>query len=166
MNVQENLAINFLLIALCLEKSHIWKDSGSWDMSQHALGQGDSRIYKSTISPEQNDKKSWFFACWYKFIEIKSWLESIGLDMVINGCAHLSCRTQKLAISHEEINGINLFLMRWYKFRKALMIGPPIYRGPYKINIVCPSVSLSIHQLSIFPWNMSLVFSDFWHDGR
>ena len=30
-------------------------------MVQSALGQLDSRIFKSTISVEQNDEKAWFF---------------------------------------------------------------------------------------------------------
>ena len=32
-------------------------------MDQNALGQSDCRIFQSTISPEQNDWKAWFFAC-------------------------------------------------------------------------------------------------------
>ena len=58
-------------------------------MAQNDLGQSDCRIFKSNISLEQNDEKAWFFACWYKFIEIKSWLENIGVGMVINGCGTL-----------------------------------------------------------------------------
>ena len=37
-----------------------------------------------------------------------------------------------------------------------------ILRGSYKIIAVC----LSIHQCSIFLRNESLVFSDFWYDGK
>ena len=50
--------------------------------------------------PEQNDKKTWFSACWYKFIEIKNWLKNIRVDVVINGCAHSGRRALKLAVSH------------------------------------------------------------------
>ena len=74
-------------------------------------------------------KKPDFFACWYKFIEIKSWLKNTGVDVVINGCAHSGRRALKLAVSHEEVNGITWFLVCWYKFRKAykvaLIIWPP-----------------------------------------
>ena len=42
-------------------------------MDQNALGKSDYRIFKSTVSVEENDEKAWFFACWYKFMEIKSW---------------------------------------------------------------------------------------------
>ena len=85
--------------------------------------------FLNQISLEQNDEKAWFFACWYKFIEIKSWLKNTGVDVVINGCAHSGRRALKLAVSHEEVNGITWFLVCWYKFRKAykvaLIIWPP-----------------------------------------
>ena len=38
---------------------------------------------------------------------------------VRNGCAHSGCRNLKLAGSYKEINGINWFLVFWYKFRKV-----------------------------------------------
>ena len=44
-------------------------------MEQYPLDQSDCRIFKSTISIEQNDERGWFFACWYKCTEIKSWLK-------------------------------------------------------------------------------------------
>ena len=54
-----------------------------WDMGQTTLGQSDCWIFKSTMSLEQNDEKGWFFACWYKFIAIKSWLKNIRVSVVI-----------------------------------------------------------------------------------
>ena len=87
-------------------------------MCQNVIGQS-CMIFKSTISLEQNYEKVWFFVCWYKFTEIKSWLKNIGMGMFINGCNHCGCRNLKLAVSHKEINKINLFLMFWHKFRKA-----------------------------------------------
>ena len=47
-------------------------------MGQNPLVQSDCRILKSTLSLEQNDEKAWFFASWYRFMETKSWLKSIG----------------------------------------------------------------------------------------
>ena len=76
-------------------------------MDQNALSQSHRRIFKLTISLEQNDKKSWLFACWYRFIEIKSWLKSIWVDLVRIGCGHSGLRALKLAVSQEGINGIN-----------------------------------------------------------
>ena len=38
--------LKFIFIAVCLDKSHVWENSGSWDMGQNAL---------LTISPEKND---------------------------------------------------------------------------------------------------------------
>ena len=109
----------FILSTVFLHKPHVWEKSGSWDMDQNALGQSDCRIFKSTISLEQNNQKAWFLACWYKFMEIKIWLKIIGVDMVKNGCGQLGHRTLKLAVTQEGNNGINWFLMCLYKFRKA-----------------------------------------------
>ena len=54
--------------------------------------------------------KSLFFACQYKFIEIKSLLETTGMDEIKNGCDHSGYKTLKLAaISQERINRLNLF---------------------------------------------------------
>ena len=108
---------------------------------ENVHGQSDGRIFKSSISLEQNDEKDWFFACWYKFIEI----------VVINGCAHCGHRILKLTVSHEEINGINWFLVCWYtgKLKVTLIVVPLLYEGSYKIAVVCLS---SCH--------------DFWHNGR
>ena len=65
--------------------------------------------FLNQISLEQNNEEAWFFACWYKFIEIKSWLKNTGVDVVINGGAHSGRRTLQLAVSHKEIHGVNWF---------------------------------------------------------
>ena len=57
---------------------YIWEKSDSWDMAQNTLGQSECRIPKSTISLELSDEISWFFACCYKFMEIKSWSIILG----------------------------------------------------------------------------------------
>ena len=64
-------------------------------MGQNALGQSDYRIFKSTISLEQNDEKAWFFAYWYRFMENRSWLKNIGVAVVKNECGHSGVRTLK-----------------------------------------------------------------------
>ena len=81
-----------------------------------------------------------FFFCMLIEIHVD---KNIGVGKVINGCAQSDCRTQKLAVSHQEIKGINWFFMCWYKLRKlemTLLIGFLPYRGSYKINIVCLAV--------------------------
>ena len=95
----------------------ILENFGSWDMCQNVLGQSDCWIFKSTIFLEENYK--FFFACWYKFIKIKSWFKNIGMSLVVNGCPHSGCRNLKLAVSHKDINGINWVSVFWYKLRKA-----------------------------------------------
>ena len=56
-------------------------------------------------------KKTDFFACWYRLMEIKSWLQNIGVDMVNNGCGHSGLRTLKLTLSQKGTTGINWFLV-------------------------------------------------------
>ena len=35
------------VIVVCVNKFHIWENSGSWDMAQNALGQSDCGIFQS-----------------------------------------------------------------------------------------------------------------------
>ena len=79
-------------------------------MGQNALGQSDFMIFKSNLSLEQSDEKVWFFACWYRFMEIKSWLENIGEGIVKNACDHCGLRTQQQVVFQK---GINWFLVCW-----------------------------------------------------
>ena len=80
---------SFILFAVFLHESHIWEKSGSWDMGQNALGQSDYGIFKSTRSLEQNDENAWFFACWYRFMQNRSWLKNNGVGMVKTGVVTL-----------------------------------------------------------------------------
>ena len=53
-------------------------------MGQNALDQSFCVIFSNNfpaISLEQIDKMAWNFACWYKFMAIKSWLKNIGMGM-------------------------------------------------------------------------------------
>ena len=103
----------FILFAVFLHYSCTWEKSGSWNMGQNAVGRSDYRIFKLTISSEHKDEKDWFFACWYRLMEIKSWLKKIGWAWSENGCDHSSQRTLKLAVSQKRISGINCFLVCW-----------------------------------------------------
>ena len=79
-------------------------------MGQNAFGQSDYMIFKSTISLEQNDEKARIFACWYIFIESRSWLKNIGVCIFKNGCGHFVLRTIKLAVCQQKMNEINWFM--------------------------------------------------------
>ena len=68
-------------------------------MCQNVLSQSDYRIFKLTISLEQNDEKAWFFAFYYILIEIESWLKNAGVGIVRNRCGQSGLRTLKLAVS-------------------------------------------------------------------
>ena len=71
--------------------------------------------------------------------------------MVINGFIYSGGRTLKSAVSHEELNGINWFLLCWYKFRKTLSYfntWTPILRCVLQndcyLSVRLPAVCLSV----------------------
>ena len=59
------------------------------------------------FSLRPNDGKAWFSACWYKFMEIKSWSKIVRVGVLKNECDHSGQRTIELAVSQEGINGTN-----------------------------------------------------------
>ena len=65
-------------------------------MGQNTLGESDCSTFNSSVSLEQNDERDWFFACWYKFMRIKSWLKNVAMGMVKNECDFSGHRTLKL----------------------------------------------------------------------
>ena len=128
MNLLENLVNNvfwiwslrkFYIFCCILAQISYLEKSGSWDMGKNVFGQSDCRIFKSTVSLEENNERAYFFACWYIFMEIKSSLENIEVGMVKNRCGHSGHRTLNLPVSQEGINGINWVLVWWWNFRKV-----------------------------------------------
>ena len=83
------------------------------DMGKNVLCQSDCRISKSTLSLKQNNERVWFFARSYIFMEIRSWLKNIEVDMVKHGCGHFGYRTQTLTVSQEGIDRINWLFVCW-----------------------------------------------------
>ena len=69
-----------MLIDVFLHGSHTWEKSGSWDMGQNALSPSDCRIFKLTVSLEQNDEKAWFL-----HVDVDSW--KLKVDQKILGWA-------------------------------------------------------------------------------
>ena len=82
-----------MLFPVFLDKSYILEKFSAWDIGQNALVQSDCMNVKSTMSLKQKDEKAWFFACLYKFMEIKSGLKNIGVGVVKKGCVHSCHRT-------------------------------------------------------------------------
>ena len=83
------LSWKFILFAVLLHKCHIYEKSDSCDIA-------------------------WFWACWYKFMKIKSWLKNTWVDMVKNGCDHPGYGALKLAVSREWIDWIkSCFVWRY-----------------------------------------------------
>ena len=118
-----------------LHKSYIWEKSCSWDIDQNALSPSDYMIFKWTISPEQieqiwsQDSKftvcqkwtegiNWFFACWYKFMQIKRWFKILRTGLMKNGCGQSCGRALNLTVFEGWIDEINWFFACWYRFTK------------------------------------------------
>ena len=85
-------------------------------MDQNPLAQSDCRTFQSIIYIENNEI-AWFFACWYEFMNVESWLKNIEVGVVKNECGFCGNRTLKLAISQEGNNEINRYWLCLYKFR-------------------------------------------------
>ena len=101
-----------------LHSSHIWEKSGSWDIDQKALDQSAGRIFKSTISLEQNDDIARFFTCQYKFMKIKCWLKNFWVGMVKNRCDHFGQGIQRSSVSQKQTDRVTWFLHADTNLRK------------------------------------------------
>ena len=98
LNLLENLVINFFWIRsivkvyiICCILAQIPYLGKIWFLRYGPKYSLPIRLqdFKSTISLEQNDAKAWFFACWYRLMEIRSWLKNIGVGMVKMGVTTL-----------------------------------------------------------------------------
>ena len=57
-----------------------------------------------------------YFACWYKFMEVKISLKILGVGVVKNGCGQSYVGTPKLTRSEEWTNRIDWFFACWCRF--------------------------------------------------
>ena len=73
-------------------------------------GQSGFWTLKLPVSEEWIHGINWFFACWYKFIQIKRCLKIFGVGMAKNRCGQCGDRTLKLTVPKEWTNGITNFL--------------------------------------------------------
>ena len=118
---------------LCSCTNPILEKSCSWDIGQNALSQSDCMIFKWLISLEQIEQiwfldskislsQEWthrincFFTFWYKFMQIKRWLNILWVGMVKNRCGQLCDRTQKLTVFEEWTDWLNWIFACWYRF--------------------------------------------------
>ena len=93
------------------------------------------------MSPQQINEIAWFFACWYKFTEIKSWSKTFWMGMVRNGCGQVSHGTGMLAVLQEWIDGMNWFFACWCKYRKA-----KIYFNDFSFGLVKNGHGYLVHE--------------------
>ena len=111
--------VKVYIICCNLQKSHIWEKSDSWDMGQNALGQSYYRIFKSNCISWAKLWKSLIFCMFIQIHQNYKLIENYWNGLVKNGCGYSVLRTLKLVVCQGEMNGINWFLVCWYKFRKA-----------------------------------------------
>ena len=133
LNLKRNLVINIItwicsitkiyivwcvpVQMLCLEKCYFW------DMVQNAPSQCNCKIFKSTVSQEQIDVTDSFFACYYKFMKIKSWLKIYWSGMFT--CSLFWISVTWLISSKT----LNRFISIWhFGHRTVLFSGDDIYQ--------------------------------------
>ena len=115
-NIHWIWSIMKIYICSILAQSLYWEKSCSWDIDQNALSQSDCRVFKSTIPREQIYETVSFFACFCKFLKIKSWLKLFWLGMVKSRCNQSGLWTLKVIVSGEWTDRINWCFACWYKF--------------------------------------------------
>ena len=64
------MKVYITITAVCLNKFHIWENSGSWDMAHNALGQSglqdfsiNCRTLKLAVSHKEINEINWFLVC-------------------------------------------------------------------------------------------------------
>ena len=74
---------------------------------------------KSALFQEWSDGLSRFWACRYKFKEVKKSFNNFWVGVVKNGHGFLCHRVLKSALSQEYMDELSWFFACWNKFRKA-----------------------------------------------
>ena len=70
-----------------------------------------------TVSEEWADGINWFFACWYKFMQIKRCLKIFGVGMVKNRCGQSGDGTLKWTVSKKWITHFLHVDTDWQKLK-------------------------------------------------
>ena len=129
LNVSEILVINFFWIwsiikvyFICCILAHIPFLEKIWFLRYRPICSQPIRLqdFKINYISRTNWQKAWIFVCWYRFMTWK--LELIKKYWGVCGqkwCSHSVLRALKFAVCRGGMNGINCFLVCWYKFRKA-----------------------------------------------
>ena len=73
---------SFLHVDTNSKKTENWSRICWLGMGQNGCGQSGLWTLKLTVPKEWNDGIKWFFACWYKFTQIKRRLKIFGVSMV------------------------------------------------------------------------------------
>ena len=76
---------------------------------KNGCGQSCDGTLKLTLSEEWTNGLNWFFACWCRFITIKSWSKFYWVGMVKNECCQSGHGTLKLTVSQNWTDEITWF---------------------------------------------------------
>ena len=113
-------------------------------MIRNGCGQSGVWTLNLTVSEQWPDGIKWFFACWYKCMQIKRCLKMFEVGMVKNGCGQSGDRTLKLTIW--KMN--NWLFACWYRFTKIKSWSKIFWVGMVK-NGCCQS-SRGTLKLTVF----------------
>ena len=95
-----------------------WKNLLPEDMGQNVLDQSDCRVFKSTISLEHIDEKAWLFCIFMQIHGNWKLIEKYSVGRSPRWLWPPRSQDSKIGCIFG-INGINWFLVCWYKFGKA-----------------------------------------------
>ena len=88
---------------------------------KNGCGQSCDGTLKLTLSEEWTNGINWFFACWCRFITIKSWSKIYWIGMVKNDCGQSGHGTLKLYLKTEhKINLIFCILVQMQEGQKLI----------------------------------------------
>ena len=93
-------------------------------------GQSCDGTLKLALSEEWTDGINWFFACWYWFTKIKSWLKIYWVGKVRNGCDHSGHGTLKLTVSQNWADGTNWFFYKLLQIQESWKLIQSFLSGP------------------------------------
>ena len=99
---------------------------------QYGCGLFDLGTLKSALSQEWIDDMSWFFPCWYKFREAKSYCDNYLVGLAKKGWDLMDRATLNSGISHKWFNDLSR-LIEWFLHFDSDLISFGVTTSPFCI---------------------------------
>ena len=86
---------------------------------QNRSGNSVLKTLKLGVCQGKINETNWFLVCWYEFMKVKSYFNSLWVVVVRNEGGLKDLGTPKSSVSQGPIDEMSWFFVRWYKFGKA-----------------------------------------------